>query len=554
MGKLRGISLAIADITIGGLHDYARGSARSFLRQKMRYYRPENSRTCFILGRIRKSSKNDSFNMIPMNNNPRTGKIYIQRHASSHLHHDISIVDKNGKELFRGAVTKKNIEDLFPKSKKPTAFERQPQHKSGKYGYNFTGEIKDGYGEGFQEVVFNEKVEILRTNSDKITLNIYPSETNKSITGRFSFIKTDKSWLCIKSKPDLPDIKGKNQFKLITNNNESSDLPENAKKLEEKLNKPYTVEAKFDGSANLMKLGEKENTIWSWREGKKDQHIFLHDKFPNLRDDIHPKYNNTIIRGELISYHGKTSSGIHFNLFGTESPVLTVRFSLLSDPFRSRIEQLRSGYKTAIISYDLPQWKGRSTKNLTYREKIQLMDQISKDYKFIYTSKRWNNIENAWNEVVKNNGGEGIIIKMLDDRSPDPNIKSNGSPWFKVKSIDFYDLKINGFTNLIHKDGSLDSSKIGTLKCKSQGINTKVGTGFSDFEREWFKKNMSEVLKSDSFIKVKAHYKTKNGSLHSPVYKGVAYSKSAGPILELGLENTSDALNVNKYALKSTSK
>ena len=92
---------------------------------------------------------------------------------------------------------------------------------------------------------------------------------------------------------------------------------------------------------------------------------------------------------------------------------------------------------------------------------------------------------------------------------------------------------------------------MGVLIVKNEDIHTEVGTGFTEFERKWFAEHIDEVIENDSVIKVKAHRQTEGGSLHGPVYLGVHAEKSEGPILELGLYETADALDASPFQLKA---
>ena len=502
--------------------------------------------------------KQSNYNEIPENAKPRVGKLYIQRHEASHLHHDVSIVDADGIELFRGAVSKDQITRLFPIGDTiRTSFARQPQHSKGLYGYNWSGEIKEGYGKGIQTVVFKEDIEIHKSHvKGEIVFSVYKSDTNKVITGKFALIdmKKDQAWICSRMKPEEPTIKGKNEFKLISNES-GSKTPTKALELESKLageGKAFTIETKIDGGANLIEFNKAGNKIYSWRDGKREKTIFLQDKFPEIRDDIHPEFNGTIARGELIWVpNRKLTPGFIFKDYGFEHPNLLAKFSLINNPIKSRYEQKVCKGQAAIVIYDLAKQNGRSCKNLTYREKLKIMEQIAHEHKRVFVPKRFDSVEDGWNNVVVKRGGEGLIIKLLDEVTPDPQFNPDAQAWWKVKKTDSHDLKIVGWKPLVRKSGQVDKSQMGVLVVENGEIHTEVGSGFTEYQREWFAAHADEVIDNDSVIKVKAHRQTEGGSLHGPVYLGVHNEKSEGPILELGLYETADALDTSPYALKT---
>ena len=503
----------------------------------------------------------EEYNDIPENAKPRIGKLFIQRHEASHLHHDVSLVDADGIELFRGAVSKSDIAKLFPLGDTiRTSFARQPQHGKGLYGYDWSGEIKQGYGKGTQYVVFKEDIEIHKTHTKgEIIFSVHKTETNKVIVGKFALIdmknKKDTTWICSRMKPEDAKIKGKNEYKLISSKSGTS-TPEDALKLEEKLKQDgqeYVVESKLDGGANLIKFGEYENKIYSWRDGKKEKTIYLQDKFPEIRDDVHSEWNDTVCRGELVYVqHKPISKGVFFEQYGFEHPNLLAKFSIIQNPLRSRYEQRIGGGQSAIILYDVAKVRGKSAAGLTYREKLEIIESLSRDHERVYTPKRFDSVESGWKNVVVRRGGEGLIIKLLDEVTPDPQFNPEAQAWWKVKKTDAHDLKITGWRPLVRKNGDVDKSQMGVLIVENKDIHTEVGTGFTEFERKWFAKNIDEVIENDSVIKVSAHRVTDNGSLHGPSYVGVHTGKSEGPILELSLYETADAIDASPFQLKSS--
>lgn len=561
MGRAIAIGFTMVDIGVELFNFFIDPWIKSHIKSSIQSFADDS----VLMGNIKRrkpAKKQSEYNKIPEDMKPRIGKLYIQRHEASHLHHDISIVDKNGVELFRGAVSKDDIANLFPQGDViRTSFARQPQHSKGRYGYNWSGVIKDGYGKGTQTVVFEESIEILKTHSrGEIIFSIYKSDTNKAICGKFALIdmKNDKdtAWICSRMKPADAEIKGKNEYKLIASKS-GTELPEEVLKLEQKLKeegKAYTVESKIDGGANLIKFGETENLIYSWRDGKKTKTIYLQDKFPEIRDCVAPQWDNTICRGELVYVPGKRiSPGITFREYGFEHPNLIAKFSLISNPIRSRYEQRLSGGKTAIVIYDIAKLRGRSTKTLTYREKRAIMEEIAGDYDKVFVAKSFNSVEEGWKEVVQKRKGEGLIIKLLDEVTPDPQFNPEAQVWWKVKKTDAHDLKIVGWNPIVRKNGEVDKSQMGTLVVENSEIHSEVGSGFTEFQRKWFAAHADEVIDNDSVIKVKAHRQTEGGSLHGPVFQSVHLEKSSGPILELGLYDTADSLEVSPYALKTAS-
>jgi ATP-dependent DNA ligase len=163
------------------------------------------------------------------------------------------------------------------------------------------------------------------------------------------------------------------------------------------------------------------------------------------------------------------------------------------------------------------------------------MEELAEVHNRVYVSEQFDSVSDGWNKVVVKRGGEGLIIKLLDEVTPDPQFNPEAQAWWKVKKTDAHDLKIVGWKPLIRKNGNIDKSQMGVLIVKNDKIHTEVGTGFTKSERKWFAEHIDEVIDSDSIIKVKGHRVTDNNSIHGPVYLEPHFSKSTGPILELGL-------------------
>ena len=546
MGRKIAIGLTMVDIGVELFHTFVDPWIKNHIRSALRMHCGPSLK---IKSKKRPATKLKNYNDIPENVKPRVGTLYIQRHEASHLHHDVSVVDSNGIELFRGAVSKGDITKLFPiDGTIRTSFARQPQHSKGLYGYNWSGIIKEGYGRGTQTVVFKEPIEIIKTHSKgEILFKVYKTDSNKTIVGSFALIDMkngkDTAWICSRMKLEEPTIKGKNEFKLISTN-AGQDIPEEALKLEKRLqedSRPYTIESKIDGGANLIKFTKEGNQIYSWREGKREKTIFLQDKFPEIRDDIHPDWNGTVCRGELVYVpNRKITPGIVFEEYGYEHPNLLTKFSIIQNPLRSRYEQKIGKGQSAIILYDIAKIQGRSALQLTYREKREIMESISRDYERVYVPKRFDSISDGWRDIVDKRKGEGLIIKLLDEVTPDPQFNPQAQAWWKVKKTDAHDLKIVGWKPVIRKDGKVDKTQMGSLLVENAEIHTEVGTGFTEYQRKWFAKHVEEVIDNDSYVRVKAHRQTEGGSLHGPVYLGVHNEKSEGPILELDLYETEE--------------
>lgn len=503
--------------------------------------------------------KSNTFNKIPENLVPRVGRLVIQKHDASHKHFDISIIEGK-EEIFRGAVTKKEMESLFPKtSARSTSFVRQPQHEvsySTKTPDVF--EIPKGeYGAGTVERVFDQPIDIHKTESGKVSFSIYTG----GLEGKYTLVdgkKPNKAWFCVRSKDPIADVLGKPKFRMIGKNNNKEITPEMLSEIDKYLTSKdgqkheAVYEEKLDGGNNYFKFKKDGNLIWSHRASKKTgDAIFHQDNYEHLRDEIHPELEDTVVRAEIVYSDGKVSrlQGKFFKAKGKQHPSIVAGLSNKKNPFESR--DSRKDGNVSLVIWDIDKYKGKSVKHLNYDEKLVFMDFIAEKSKNIFVSRRWKNIEEAWNTVVKKEGGEGVVVKRLDLPSPQPD-GGIVNTWLKAKSHEFIDVSVIGWEPLKFSDTKKpDDTRLGKFFVKDdKGRKFEVGSGIPEFERKWFRKNIDKILEGDPVIKVRFDAETEKAVLKG-VYKGVHYEKSDGKITELSLEKSASELGVSPYQLKS---
>lgn len=121
-------------------------------------------------------------------------------------------------------------------------------------------------------------------------------------------------------------------------------------------------------------------------------------------------------------------------------------------------------------------------------------------------------LKNYMKNAVKN-GEEGIVVKLSD--SP-YELKEKSKYWLKMKPVETYDLLVVG------KFGGRGRLKntLGGLIVKYNDKEVKVGSGYTDEERELFMK------KQPGIIEVKCKGETEDGSLREPIFVRVRDDKS----------------------------
>lgn len=127
----------------------------------------------------------------------------------------------------------------------------------------------------------------------------------------------------------------------------------------------------------------------------------------------------------------------------------------------------------------------------------------------------------AYYQEALKNGYEGVMIKNLES----PYISGRSNYWLKLKPTDTADLYIMGF----EEGKGKHKGKLGALLCEYGKVKAKVGTGFTDAQRErmWADKDklwgkMIEV----EFQSVTKPNKKGVVSLRFPVFKCLRFDKT----------------------------
>jgi DNA ligase-1 len=127
--------------------------------------------------------------------------------------------------------------------------------------------------------------------------------------------------------------------------------------------------------------------------------------------------------------------------------------------------------------------------------------------------------ERIFAEEIKR-GGEGIML-VKDDSLYEVGKRSNN--WVKMKRYEDVDLKV---VDIEEGTGRL-KDKLGAVIVDYRGNLVKVGSGFSDSERQRFWEKPSEIIGKTIEITHQGESKNKNGgiSLNCPIFKGIRYDK-----------------------------
>ena len=123
-------------------------------------------------------------------------------------------------------------------------------------------------------------------------------------------------------------------------------------------------------------------------------------------------------------------------------------------------------------------------------------------------------------EIYKKLGAEGLMVNLMDA----PYEFKRSKAILKVKVMETVDLKIIGF----EEGTGRNSGRLGALIVDYKGYECGVGSGFSDFDREFIWNNQDQYLGKICEIQYFEETKNKDGgvSLRFPVFKHLRLDKT----------------------------
>ena len=243
----------------------------------------------------------------------------------------------------------------------------------------------------------------------------------------------------------------------------------------------WLLEPKYDGMRCLAIKVNGEVSFKS-RNGKEVYNTELIKKELEQAD-----IDNVVLDGEVLSSNwNDTISIVHTQ---TEHPnKASLKF-----------------YVFDILSID--EWDNKRCTDTIINRKSKLNSIINEHiyevpFTIVTSFSQTNKLYNTYLEQ----GFEGVVLKAVKSRYEWGRSKG----WLKLKSVRTYDLKVIGTIEGLGRH----VERLGALVCDHNGLEIKVGSGFTDAERDKFW-NMKIV---DRVIEVKCQEETKNGYLRFPVF------------------------------------
>jgi len=323
-------------------------------------------------------------------------------------------------------------------------------------------------GAGSVEIFDAGEADILSCEGGKIVFEL----PDGPVAGRYVCIQTNERDFVLRQFPPSLEHASKPDVRLL---GKRTDPYED--KAVKAFEKGSVMEEKIDGACAGWKT-DKEGRVelTSPRLSKKTGNpIRYTHKLPNIRRDFPSNLKNASGEGELWHRRGPNFVAAVLN----------------SNPFRARLLQRKYG-PVRLKLFNLNEEK-------PYAERYE-----------------------ALREIAKSSGPSIELVKQHNPKSPESAISfaewcrsDSKSPrdgfvakdpdavevaWHKGKPTDAHDLAIRGFTP---GEGKMEGS-LGSLQVEcADGSIVSIGTGFSDFQRNWIWEHKGELM--DEVVQIEFH-------------------------------------------------
>lgn len=450
----------------------------------------------------------------------------IERHdavrAGSHLDFRMKMPDGTIQDF---VVTRRT---QFP-DKTGRAFNivRSPHH-SRRYFYEDRAEFPEGaYGHGKMKTVWRGRLDVHESNRQKMEFTISEGEFKGRYCIRNVGSRNEPRWILLRMKQQDPAPYWTERMKYA--NTEPARRNAYA-------SGDYIAEVKENGAHYYVIPGPKENMVLSRRMSVDGRPIDRAANIPQLKYHKFPeKYHGKRIHVEVVAHEGSPSHAAGL---------------LNASPALSRSNQARLGKPLRAVVFDIEgpgTYEERRSRDMRAvcknSPRVDLRTQGHNSHRFLSVRLAQPKLlqvvrsngradPEAFTEKVKARGEEGTVLKHRQARYYDEE-----RPHVKDKRVDTVDLRVVGFQEGTGKH----SGRLGALVCQDPetGAYTKVGTGYSDYERQWIWDHQDEV--DGQLIEVDHNWKIHTGSYHGPRYRGFHPESGVSINDEQGLLDYADA-------------
>lgn len=464
---------------------------------------------------------NQSYYDLPQHNQPFQARAKIELHearrAGTHLDFRIVLPSTfwQQERVYDFAVVKRTE---FPQETgKPFLVVQRNNHSMGYFNTDSHTFGPGEYGEGEMKTIWRGIIDVTHSSPDKIEFQINDGEfagrycifTSKSEVVRFD---TDNQGFLIRMKDPVLPHKERMQF------------VSGEKKVEaaRALPNEHIAEFKADGANFTVIPGPKENLVISRRLSVTGHPINQSSKMPWLKHAKFPEeYYGRFIHCEIVEYdptqpfvrhghHTETAGLLNSKAERSRSiqlqrgkPLIAMIWDIDGDqPYEARrADYMRLVHQSAMTRrVDLRRWGAPVTERLLFKRLVRpfMLHRPRDNRELGLTMEEWSNL-------VKDRGGEGVVIKRLDGRYYE-------DPYIKDKRVDGYDVTIVDF---LEGEGR-NVGRLGALVVEDPEtkVRSKVGTGFSDQERQDIWDNRDQL--AGAVISAEAVELSPRGALRGP--------------------------------------
>lgn len=277
-------------------------------------------------------------------------------------------------------------------------------------------------------------------------------------------------------------------------------------KVKLKGNEWISISRKLNGCRSAF-VGDKCMT----RQGKEYKGL------EHIISDLHKLgLKNYFVDGELL-YKNKEKlsdseafqkgTGIAMSKEGDKSDLKLVIFDIFP------LEEFWSG-KSKVSYYERKQMLLKIKEDIELFKDVENVEVVQMCYEGTDHSEIW-----KWLDYAEENDWEGIILN-LDAPYECKRTKS----LIKCKKFFSCDIRCIG----VEEGSGRNKGTLGALVCNYKGFNVKVGTGFSDYDRQHFWKHPEKVIGKIISVKYKEETKNKAGdiSIQFPVFESIRFDKN----------------------------
>ena len=246
----------------------------------------------------------------------------------------------------------------------------------------------------------------------------------------------------------------------------------------------WIIEPKLDGLRCLCFIDENSNCKFMSRGNKEFNNTQI------IQEEIKKlKLKNLVLDGEFFAENWNET------------------ISILSTEIEHPLKDKLILYVFDILTMN--EWKDKKTVSLKYRKNREgLLSDVKNIITIEYVPVRdYDHAKNYYDKLIEA-GEEGAVLKNFDSEYPFKRSKN----WLKWKSMITVEVRVIGF----EEGTGRNKEKLGALVCEYKNTQVKVGSGFSDEQRQDFWTNSSSL--QGKLVEVQTQEVTKDGSLRFPVF------------------------------------